>query len=651
MFIRPQKIVRDENGVIRSGSASLVKNEYVPNPEGNHKKSHSKQVVVERLGEVIWMPPDDKRQGIFNSPTRGLVFYDLNTDVFKEVNLNDERLAGTSFEPKPVRLHTNFGLPSLFFSEMEKTHLMNVLRSTFQDERFFEKVLAHIAHDCLKNSSAVKCYDFVKSSALSYILNNIPISTLNCDSNYYAAMSDDTIKVSYFRNLIQEMRKTHPNFGKACYVDSTPLPGEAENNPFVALCSHGTNGAMLQSRLVLILDIETGYPIWFEVIPGNVLDKSTLEGVCRDVKATLGVDILELDLDAGYAKKELFDLYNIDNNFVISADGEKESHTVLVRMPDLNGYPHDDLYISSKPNFYDPDYEFDYEHHTFFGERYEVNLWENREYAFVYVDKTQASKLLREWRTEHPDAWSELSHTSKEWYVVKDGFFILIGNRDQNAKEALTEYRGRTHIETFFRDGKTYLSILPIAKWNKSTVLGKILHDVIETTFYREFRKQVASLSVTMSTLLTDLNSWECVKIDDEVIELKTPSADVRRYFEELEHPVTGHIALPDWRNMIFKGIKMPEEPVTRKAKKAGRKSAVKISLSPEEKREAEAQKRAEREHAKAEEKERKAKEREAEKERRAQEREAKKKAEREQRAQEREAKKNASRKAATSKE
>ena len=56
MFIRPQKIVRGENGVIQSGSASLMKNKYVPNPEGNHKKSHSKQVVVERLGEIRDVP-------------------------------------------------------------------------------------------------------------------------------------------------------------------------------------------------------------------------------------------------------------------------------------------------------------------------------------------------------------------------------------------------------------------------------------------------------------------------------------------------------------------------------------------------------------------------------------------------------------------
>lgn len=161
----------------------------------------------------------------------------------------------------------------------------------------------------------------------------------------------------------------------------------------------------------------------------------------------------------------------------------------------------------------------------------------------------------------------------------------------------------------------TYLSVLPFEKWNKSTVLGKIFHDVIETTFYQAFRKQVAPLSVTMPTLLTDLNAWECIKIDDEVIELTTPSADVRRYFEELGYPVTGHIALSDWRNMILRGI-TPDKPVTRKAMRAGRKSTVRITLPPDEKGKAKA-------HAKAGEEERKAKEREAGEERGVQERKA----------------------------
>lgn len=56
------------------------------------------------------------------------------------------------------------------------------------------------------------------------------------------------------------MRKTNPNFGKCCYVDSSPLPNDIDNNPFNALSCHGVDSSSIQTRLVLVLDEETGLP-------------------------------------------------------------------------------------------------------------------------------------------------------------------------------------------------------------------------------------------------------------------------------------------------------------------------------------------------------------------------------------------------------
>ena len=53
MFIKYQKIVRNDADVIVSGSASLISSSYSPNKEGNHKKSHAKESVIEKLGKVI----------------------------------------------------------------------------------------------------------------------------------------------------------------------------------------------------------------------------------------------------------------------------------------------------------------------------------------------------------------------------------------------------------------------------------------------------------------------------------------------------------------------------------------------------------------------------------------------------------------------
>lgn len=610
MFIKYQKIVRNNVGTIVSGSASLLSSSYMPNKEGNHKKSHSRESVVEKLGKVIWIDQDDRSQAIFLSPTRGLVFYDLSTDVFTPIDPQDPRLSGTKVASQPPRSHTNFGLFYLFFSELEKTPFLNVLRSAFTDQKLYKKVLAHLMHGCLRNGSSVKCGEFLTGSCLSYILDGIPVSTLDCDTPYFSALADDNLKVRYFRAMMTEMRKEHPEFGRCCYVDSTPLPGEAENNPYNALSSHGTDGTVTQCRLVLILDIQTSIPVWFEIIPSNVLDKSTIMSIITDIRATLAIEIDMYDLDAGYARAELFELFNRNNSIYTDKQNVQRDHTVLIRMPATNGYPRDELYIQSKPAFYDPDYEFDYETHTFFGKRYEISLFGYPEFAFVYVDQTQAQDLLRGWRTRHIVEWENLSKSAKEWYRVKDGFFVLTGNKDQSPRQALVEYRGRAGIEGFFKDGKTYLQVLPLAKWTKATVTGKILHDTIETTLYRAFRKQMAPLEMSMSSLLVYMNSWECVRVSDELIEIKTPNLQVREILEKLGYTTPAHLNLEGLRKELLEGVLMPRTPYV--ARKHRNKAKENVPISPEEKREARENERRERARSKAEEKARRKAEKEA---------------------------------------
>ena len=584
MRIRYRNVVRDSNGVITSGSASLVENKYLRNASGDRLRNHTHQTVVEPLGKVVWVDENDNQRGIFNSPSRGLIFYDTKQDQFIQVDPAYDRLSGTQYQQETAWIHVNFGNAFLFFNEMEKTPFMNVIRSTFKETVLYEKVLAHLAHDCLKNGSSIKCGEFLKSSILSHVIKNVPVSKLDCDTSYFCSLSNDNLKKNFFKNLIKEMRKTDPEFGRCCYADSTPLPGEAKDNPFDALCSHGTDGAVMQSRLVLLLDIQTSIPVWFEIIPSNILDKSTILSITHDVKETLGLEIDVYDLDAGYARKELFQLFNRNNNTRIDENGDVRERTVLVRMPDAKGYGRDELYIQCKPHFYTGRYSFDYEHHTYYGERVEIDLFGYPEYAFVFIDKTQAEALLREWRTSHQDEWDELSDSAQDWYQVKYGFFVLIGNKEQSAKDTLIEYRSRARIELFFRDGKAYLKILPLAKWNKATVTGKIFHDVIETIFYRAYRKQVSATGMTMSSLIVSLNGWETCKLSNGLFENKTPTTQVRDICESLGYVPLAHINLEDFSNLVLKGIPMSLEPVT---KRSNRKTILNNTpSSPEEKQE-----------------------------------------------------------------
>ena len=79
-FIKAQKIVYDDSGRIISGSASVVDAVYVHT--GN--SAHSRQQVREKLGRVLYLS-EDRKTGVFLSPTRGLIEYDALSDSFSSV--------------------------------------------------------------------------------------------------------------------------------------------------------------------------------------------------------------------------------------------------------------------------------------------------------------------------------------------------------------------------------------------------------------------------------------------------------------------------------------------------------------------------------------------------------------------------------------
>lgn len=45
------------------------------------------------------------------------------------------------------------------------------------------------------------------------------------------------------------------------------------------------------TRLILVLDEKSGLPVWYDIIPGNVLDINTVMAVVNDVADSLGIEI------------------------------------------------------------------------------------------------------------------------------------------------------------------------------------------------------------------------------------------------------------------------------------------------------------------------------------------------------------------------
>lgn len=548
-FIRFQKVKVSDSGAIIGGTAAIIDVSYVRSP-GN---SHSKQTVRERLGTPIYIS-DDRKSGIFNSPTRGIVEYDVVKDLFKEVSSDDERLSAFA-ESRGRNVHSVFGDAYVFMCFLKNMGMTGVLGKVLTRKPDLERCIMHLYHRHMSNASKDRCDLFCENSFITSVMSDVPVQTLRTDTYYFETMGGDNLRLAFFTAFAEMMRRTFPDFGKSCYVDSTPLPNEAKDNPFNAFNRHGTGEATKQTRLVLVLDKASGLPVWFKTIPGNVTDVNTLKDIADDVKVSIGMEICDYVLDAGYASKSLIKTYGL-GPFEEGEDGptdgrdteeswedpdteyEPPEKSVLVKMPLKQGYGHPGLFGGIKPLLNNGKYDFCRDGHAYFGKRRKHVLFGQKIYAYVYVDHDNALNGYRKFMSENPEEFSAMKDKDRTWCKYRSGFFVLLSNLRSTPQEILDMYFGRTDIETVFKTSKEYLSLLPLNKWTVRTVHGKILSDMVSLIVYLSMRRTLSGTPFSMTETATRLRSLICSVDGKGVIRVDTPNKQVREIFAALSVPL-----------------------------------------------------------------------------------------------------------------
>ena len=535
-YIRAQFIERDESGRITKGSAAICEAVYTRKPG---KKSHSVQKQVERLGKVIWLS-DDGKSGIFLSKTRGLVEYSSVDNQFQEVAANDPRIAGHGLFPAPS-IHTVFGDAYLLLHFMQAIGISGILSDVFPTDSDRRRFLCHSLHSILKEGARITCDLFVGKSVVSHLTGDVPASSLRTDTAFFTMMGDDKVKTRFFQAWIKAVRREHPEFGKGCYVDTTPLPNDAKDNPFNALCSHGVGHVAVQTRLVLVLDEATGLPVWFTLIPGNVLDANTIMQVVDDVKDTLDIEMNSVVLDAGYVTKELVRQY---------PTGAKRK--MIARMPAKKGYPYKALYEEVKDKVGNGKYTFVRNSHMYFGDRKKITLFDTETWAYIYVDRYNALVNSTKWITEHAEEFEKMKMKDKTWTEVSFGYFVLLSNDDKTPAGLLDDYFGRTDIETVIKTGKEYVNLLPLCKWNETTIRGKILLDIIDLNIYLMLRKKVSGAKKAVTEMLGTAQSLMCHCDKNGIIKIETPNKQVKEMAKMMGAKIPAYMKLSDLEKMAL---------------------------------------------------------------------------------------------------
>lgn len=537
MFIRVQRPKRNKSGVIVGGSASVIQSVY----DKDATSGHSRQTVVERLGKVIEMSADNK-SGMFLSPTRGPVLYDVVQNVFSPVDPNDPRLARATGIPAE-REHVTFGDVYLLIRLLERNGLLRVLSGVFPEQKEYERLLAHVVHGFLRDNSSKKCSTLAEQSVLGFLINSIAVSSLRSDARFYELMGQDETKVAFFQAFIRAMRCRDTSFGKGCFIDSTPLANSIHHgNPYKRLRCQAGQGCTEQIRLVLVVDEASGLPIWYELFPGNIMDIHTVATITRRVRDTLGVETVSHILDAGYVSKDA----------IQQLAGGKEK-TLIARMPNRRGYPYKALYHRIKGSVNQAKYNCFRKGCVYFGKRCAINLFDTALQAYVMIDQGRALRDYEKYATEHEAEYETHSDSEKIWDSVRFGYFVLLSNIETRPQEMLNQYLDRIQIEEVFKSSKSFEGLLPLSKWTALTVKGKILADMIDTIVRTMLRKKLPKFEGDLMDLFYDASSIDCSRGPDSTLVIETPNKQARAAYKIFREDVPGVLNLSEWKQRIYR--------------------------------------------------------------------------------------------------
>jgi len=232
---------------------------------------------IEYLGRVV-----DKNKGIYKNNKKGTFSFALEDGKTQYLPTVTEKLI------------LDFG-DSYLLNEM-------LIRSGFKEliERIYEgkseMVLALLFHRVLRGGA--NCYAHVWwEGAYTRIL--FPKAGLQSQriSEQLQDLGDERNQRHFF---IEYLRYISDKCGKGILVDSTGLPNDIRF-PLTAINNH--NGEISnETRLILVLDRQSGMPIYFRYTAGNIVDVSTLETTLNEIHA-YGVEVEYAIVDAGYFVK------------------------------------------------------------------------------------------------------------------------------------------------------------------------------------------------------------------------------------------------------------------------------------------------------------------------------------------------------------
>ena len=315
-------------------------------------------------------------------------------------------------------------------------------------------------------------------------------------SEFMVRLGKEETKRSFFDLYIPYIRKI-PDVSENILIDSTGLPNDILFE-YSQINNH--NGVISrEARLIYVVERNTGFPIYFRCVAGNIVDVTTLRVTINHLKAQ-DISVKHGILDAGYcSEKNMNDLYSNGIPF-------------LIRLP--NNALAKQLIQEYGEDVYSETYALKYGDRLLFMKRVPVMLFDHNCYAYIAIDFNRMTDEQEQYYSKIINSRGN-NKRNKETKKGNHGYFVLISSEMMDTSEVMPLYYMRQTIEQTFDFAKNDVALMPVRNHTDETFRGHLLLSFIATVALITIRRVLKTRKKTSQLPATQaLQAMRYIKCD-----------------------------------------------------------------------------------------------------------------------------------------
>ena len=421
----------------------------------SHRNGSKTSMTYTYLGLVL-----DEDAGIYKNKDRGVFKFDAGTGKFSDVDSSYVPPEQTDRRKRTERVSVDFGDAWCINQFLLGSGLMKIVDSLdYGNPDTLHAMLLFYMLSILSNNDAIHWYE----GSVARLLYPDAKMTGQRISDFLKAIGTEEQRMAFQKAWINYVSE-HYNKDHNILIDSTGLPNGI-HMPYTQWSNHG--GKVEQElRLIFVVQRSTGLPLFYQAVPGNIVDVSTLERVLLHVKF-LGINVESCIIDAGYNSGDNLDLF-YDENHQCKIDfitRLKSNDTRLKAVID------DEL-----PTLQEDENFTRYEDRFLYIIKKKVMAGSNKDNpAWLYLG-LDCARLTDEQNKLMKRAVKEKLDTLEVFQAMQtDGLFAVISGREYSCKEILPAYYQRQAAEQAFDFAKNYTKLLPLRTNSPETFRGHLL--------------------------------------------------------------------------------------------------------------------------------------------------------------------------------